>query len=382
MKKTLLLLVFLFSAGLPLGTFSQVDDPDFFFPRYVTLTNGTVYEAIYPFPWDSDIPEERILGNLEAELSEIRGNGTIHFYMFSDENFTYADNALDNATFLYKIEGTEYYRQSNGEVIAYRPIVATPENRTENFVIIRNETIPANSGIRNPIGSEHLIPYDWKLALVYIGHGNASLRVFFDELLEIDIVSYREISVSSSAPTILDFVNRRQPMNLTIGLVDPIAYPLNLTVVWTTKNITSNPQPMDFMDNPFTYQSKFTGNSTAYFADPGVSLIRSVNLTEDPQTIYLDHPYYTFYTNGVGNFPYEQTPFHLLFFAENNAYIWFRLTLDLDTDYVELLHPSPHSSVTEDSTVGSVPVGFFELMPIALFFSLKMRFRRRKIPQP
>lgn len=340
----LLFLIIVASLVIPIkGQSTEVPILRYSYYNYeITLENNSSYEAIIPFNIQGE-------GDLQIFINQSLGDGFLHAFFLSDETLSLT-KIPSNATFIYQIDGTSYYKQPNGEIIAYRELSVTEEG-LNSFIVTT--------------GWSHLrelnLPPEWKMVLHYNGTETAKFNLYLGDPGTVDIINYMELSLNTSIPTIMDFVDRRVPMNLSVGLVDEAGLNSNLTVVWTTKNVTSEMVPEDFMTNPFPYDGINSKNSVAYNDSTGLSLVRTINLTKEGEKVFLDHPF--FFILGFYKNPYQQlydsinwttrldaTPFHLLFYAEEPATIWIKLTKFVSNGFPILLVSSqPNSSTAQES---------------------------------
>ncbi len=330
MKRAYLLLLMMgISLAIPInGQSNEVPVLRYYFYNYeVTLKSNSSYEAIIPF-----YSHEKL--DVEVIINQSLGNGLLRAFFFSDETLNLS-KIPENVTFLYKIDGISYYQQPNHEIIAYREIPITG-NGVDAFIVTTYWSF------LNELGSNP----DWKILLYYNGTETAKFDLILSDPNTVDIINYQELSLNSTSPTILDLVDRRVPMNLTVGLLGKTGLNTFLTVVWTTKNVTSEMGPEDFMTNPFSYDGYYSGNnSIAYNDSSGISLIRTINLTYEGETAFLDHPFfsavvfrkspYDFVYNWTT--PLDATPFHLLLYAEVPVTIWIKLTRLRDNGFPTLL---------------------------------------------
>ncbi len=339
----LLFLMMTISLTIPINGQSPGRPVFYFHTNYeVTLENNSSYEAIIPFNNDRH-------SDTQVFLNQSLGDGLLRIFFLSDEELDLT-TIPSNATFLYELDGVSYYEQPNREIIAYREIPIAGEG-VNPFIVTTDW---------NHIKELNLTP-EWKMVLYYNGTETAKLNVYLRNPGTVDIINYRELSLNTSSPTILDFVDKRVPMNLSMGLVDETGLNSNLTVVWTTKNVTSEMVPEDFMTNPFTYDGINSKNSVAYNDSTGLSLVRTINLTMEGKTIFLDHPFFFvlgFYKNPYASVyhsynwttPVDATPFHLLFYAEEPVTIWIKLTRFVSNGFPILLASTqPNSTTVQES---------------------------------
>ena len=370
MKRAFLLLfLMIFALVIPIkGQSTEIPIIHFYeFDRVITLENNSSYEALIPFNIDR-------ISNTRVSINQTLGNGLLRVFFFSDETLSLT-NIPSNASFIYEIDGTSYYEQPNGEIIAYHEVPITGEGT--NYFIVTTDW--------NHFDDLNL-PLDWKMVLHYKGNETAKFNLYLSNPGTVDIINYKELSLNTSTPTILDFVDRRVPMNLSLGLVNESGLNSNLTVVWTTKNVTSDAVPEDFMTNPFTYDGINSKNSVAYNDSGGLSLVRTVNLTKEAKTVFLDHPFFFvlgFYKNPYADVynnynwttPLTATPFHLLFYAEEPATIWIKLTRFASNGFVTYAASSrPNSSTVQESPFLSSGI-FIALFTLA---SAKIVLKRKQ----
>ncbi len=372
MKRAFLLLfLMIFALVIPIkGQLTEV--PILYFNTHygVTLENNSSFEGIIPFRIDS-------VSDIWAFINQTLGDGLLRVFFVSDETLSLT-TIPSNTTFLYEIDGTSYYEQPNGEMIVYREIPVTGEGVSSFFVTT------------NWIHLKELnLTPEWKLIMQFNGTEPAKFDVYLADPGTVDIINYKELSLNTSAPAILDFVDRRVPMNLSLGLVDESGLNSNLIVVWTTKNVTSDAVPEDFMTNPFTYDGINSKNSVAYNDSGGLSLVRTVNLTKEAKTVFLDHPFFFvlgFYKNPYADVynnynwttPLTATPFHLLFYAEEPATIWIKLTRFASNGFVTYAASSrPNSSTVQESPFLSsgIFIALFTLSLAKIVLKRKRDFR-------
>ncbi|RMG37792.1 MAG: hypothetical protein D6732_06045 [Methanobacteriota archaeon] len=368
MKTHSLIILLCLSVIIPPKASPSLDIPvlNFFEEQSLTLQNGSVFEAYLSFPEFNFL---ETVENMEVYVNNISGNGIVQFTFLTDEQANFSDVEMNSSTFLYEFDGTKYFQGTEDEYVAIHEFNTSRDKYS--FKVIRK-----NNGKFTYIDSADIYVH-YKMIVRYLGEGTATFNFEMVPLNQIDLITYDVLHLTSDNPTVLNFIGKRNPLNLTIGLTEPDSLNSNLTIVWTTMNITSDMTPKNFMENPFFYDSDFTGNSVAYNNSSGISLVKNIIPSINGSKVFLDHPYFVRTSEYSWNKPYEATPFHLLFFSTVSVTIWIRLTTFLDDGIPTLLNSNQMSTIVS-SQIDPLPLQglFFGLF---LFIMISKRLKKEKM---